>query len=152
MLKECIRVARIQVAGIAALGVASMSAMADTTSLKLTVKNIQSTTGNLFINVFDSKDTFLGDTKVLAKEVVLEGLLKEGTAEVELLLPYGTYAIAVYHDDNANGKLDHGFFGIPAEPMGLSNNHVPRFGPPTFDKAAMTVGEPQQATTIELID
>ena len=130
----------------------SMGALAETTSLKLTVKNIQSTTGNLFVNVFDSEDTFLGDTKVVAKEVVLEGLLKDGAAEVELVLPYGTYAIAVYHDDNANGKLDHGFFGIPAEPMGLSNNHVPRFGPPKFAKAAMKVGEPQQATTIELID
>ena len=134
------------------MAVFSMGTLAETSSLKLTVKNIQSSTGNLFINVFDSEDTFLGDTKVIAKEVVLEGVLKDGTAEVDLVLPYGTYAIAVYHDDNANGKLDHGFFGIPAEPMGLSNNHVPKFGPPKFAKAAMKVGEPQQATTIKLID
>ncbi|WGL16836.1 DUF2141 domain-containing protein [Microbulbifer bruguierae] len=142
----------IQAVCTTVLAVASVGVLAETSSLTLTVKNIQSTTGNLFINVFDSKETFLGDTKVLSKEVVLEGLLKDGAAVVELELPYGTYAIAVYHDDNANGKLDHGFFGIPSEPMGLSNNHVPKFGPPKFAKAAMEVAEPQQVTTIELID
>ena len=37
-------------------------------------------------------------------------------------IPPGTYAIAVFHDENANGKLDKNFLGIPCEGYGASNN------------------------------
>ena len=30
-------------------------------------------------------------------------------------LPAGTYAVACFHDENKNGKLDTGLFGIPTE-------------------------------------
>ncbi len=30
-------------------------------------------------------------------------------------LPYGRYAISTYHDENDNGELDSGLFGIPTE-------------------------------------
>ncbi|MEL6789994.1 MAG: DUF2141 domain-containing protein [Pseudomonadota bacterium] len=38
----------------------------------------------------------------------------------------GAYAIAIYHDENANGFFDKGAFGLPAEPWGLSRD--PRVG------------------------
>ncbi len=50
-------------------------------------------------------------------------------------VPPGTYAIGVVQDVNANGKLDTKMFGIPAEPVGVSNNAKGRFGPPKFDDA-----------------
>jgi len=36
-------------------------------------------------------------------------------------IPPGTYAIACYHDENDNGKLDTNFLGIPKEGTGASN-------------------------------
>lgn len=50
-------------------------------------------------------------------------------------LPYGDYAAILFHDENANGMLDHRF-GIPNEPMGFSNGwHLSLFsGMPTFKK------------------
>jgi uncharacterized protein (DUF2141 family) len=48
----------------------------------------------------------------------------------------GTYAIAVYHDENSNGKLDSNFIGIPREGVGFSNNAKGHMGPPKFDAAA----------------
>ena len=42
----------------------------------------------------------------------------------------GEYAIALYHDKNANWTLDRGPFGIPAEPFGLSNNPPVRLAAP----------------------
>ena len=53
-------------------------------------------------------------------------------------IPKGTYAIAIFHDANSNGKLDTNFIGIPEEQTGTSNNVAVHFGPPSFDKAKFT--------------
>lgn len=51
----------------------------------------------------------------------------------------GRYVIAVFQDVDGNGTLSTGAFGIPKEPFGFSNNARVRFGPPSFDAAAITV-------------
>lgn len=53
-------------------------------------------------------------------------------------VPVGVYALVVYWDFNANGRLDRNFIGIPTEPIGFSNRYVPR-GPPTFPRAAFAL-------------
>ena len=53
-------------------------------------------------------------------------------------VPKGTYAIAIFHDANKNGKLDTNFLGIPKEQTGTSNNVITRLGPPSFEKARFT--------------
>lgn len=126
-------------------------ASAETANIKLTVSNIQSQVGKLYIAVYDSKDTFLGETKFYAQEVGLESLA-DGKLAVDLSLPYGQYAISVHHDNNANGEMDRNFIGIPKEPVGLSNGHVPRFGPPKFSKAVIQIAQPQQLEEISLVD
>jgi uncharacterized protein (DUF2141 family) len=50
-------------------------------------------------------------------------------------LPAGTYAVACFHDENKNGKLDTGLFGIPKEGTVASNHAKGVMGPPSFDKA-----------------
>lgn len=53
----------------------------------------------------------------------------------------GVYAIKVFVDDNANGKLDQGWLEIPEEPYGFSNNARRIAGPPTFELAKFEVLE-----------
>jgi uncharacterized protein (DUF2141 family) len=48
----------------------------------------------------------------------------------------GTYAVAVFHDENSNGKLDLKFTGVPREGVGASNNAKGHMGPPSFKDAA----------------
>ena len=50
-------------------------------------------------------------------------------------LPCGTYAVAAYHDENANGKLDTNWIGIPREGTAASNNAKGFMGPPKFRDA-----------------
>jgi uncharacterized protein (DUF2141 family) len=50
-------------------------------------------------------------------------------------IPAGTYAVACFHDENGNGKLDAGLFGIPTEGTVVSNHAKGFMGPPSFDKA-----------------
>jgi acyl-CoA reductase-like NAD-dependent aldehyde dehydrogenase/uncharacterized protein (DUF2141 family) len=65
-------------------------------------------------------------------------------------LPAGRYAVSVYQDLNGNGKLDSGAFGIPNEPVGISNNPKIRYGPPRFDDSAFVLGESDQTISIVL--
>lgn len=55
-------------------------------------------------------------------------------------VPAGTYAIACFHDENGNGKLDTGLFGIPAEGTVASNHAKGFMGPPSFEDAKLRVG------------
>jgi len=53
-------------------------------------------------------------------------------------IPAGTYAVACFHDENKNGKLDTGFFGIPKEGTVVSDHAKGFMGPPSFDKAKLS--------------
>jgi uncharacterized protein (DUF2141 family) len=54
-------------------------------------------------------------------------------------VPYGDYGVAVFHDENSNGKMDKNVLGIPLEPYGFSNNVRITFGPPKWEEAKFTV-------------
>lgn len=62
----------------------------------------------------------------------------------------GTYAIAVYQDENSNGRLDTNFLGIPREGVGASNHAKGHFGPPSFHDASFvyTGGEMDEKIVI----
>jgi len=107
---------------------------------KLTVKvsEIDKPQGELYIALFDSEVPFLskhGEGKMVkitanSEEVVFEGL-KEGK-----------YAITMFQDENSNGKLDLGNYGIPTEKYGFSNNVDPAElrRPPVFEECMFEVG------------
>lgn len=61
-------------------------------------------------------------------------------------VPPGTYAFALVHDENANGRFDTTLM-IPREGFGFSRDAKVRFGPPRFAAAAFAVGsEPVRQT------
>lgn len=48
----------------------------------------------------------------------------------------GEYAVTLFHDENANNRLDT-IFGIPREGFGFSRNPIIRFGAPRYDKVVI---------------
>ena len=99
--------------------------------LKVKVTNIETIEGNIMLAVYDSKDTFLSETTVTTAMKPVEG------EEMWLEFPrlgYGTYAVSIYHDVNADQELQTNFMGIPKEPYGFSNE-VGLFGVPSFEKS-----------------
>ncbi|MDZ4135014.1 MAG: DUF2141 domain-containing protein [Paracoccaceae bacterium] len=62
----------------------------------------------------------------------------------------GTYAVAAYHDLNADRSLDRKWNQMPAEPFALSNNRPLRLAMPNFDEAAFQVGYNGVSIRIEL--
>lgn len=52
----------------------------------------------------------------------------------------GTYAVAIVHDENGNGRLDT-MMMMPREGFGFSRNPRIRMGPPRFSDASFAIGE-----------
>lgn len=65
-------------------------------------------------------------------------------------IPPGGYAVAAYHDENGNGKLDTGFLGIPTEGLAASNDAKGFMGPPSFEKARVEVGPGETRITVRI--
>lgn len=65
-------------------------------------------------------------------------------------VPAGTWAVLAYQDENANGELDRNLVGIPSENYGFSRDARGRFGPPSFEDAAIPVGDEATTTTVRL--
>lgn len=64
----------------------------------------------------------------------------------------GPWAMAVYHDKNANQKFDKNAFGLPAEPFGLSQNPKIRLALPSIEKSLFEVAETGASVEISLRD
>ncbi len=65
-------------------------------------------------------------------------------------LTAGAYAVAVFHDENGNGKLDTNFLGIPREGLAASNDAKGSFGPPSFEAARLELGQQDIAVTVHV--
>ena len=57
-----------------------------------------------------------------------------------------TYAIAVVHDENGNGKLDKNFVGVPSEGYGVSNNKTYALSAPKWNESTFTLGANESKT------
>jgi uncharacterized protein (DUF2141 family) len=65
-------------------------------------------------------------------------------------IPPGTYAIAVVHDENMNGKLDTNLLGIPTEGYAFSNDAKGLLGAPSFSAASFPYDGRDLELTISL--
>lgn len=91
--------------------------------------------GELMIAVFDQAGQWLKQPLRGLRQAAVAGTMTVQVAD----LPDGDYAVSLYIDRNANGKLDSNAIGIPTEPYGFSNDAAGNFGPPSFDKAKLSV-------------
>ena len=92
-------------------------------------------TGNVFCAIWRGREGFPMQRE-RAVGHVRDGTIVSGRARCvfEGLAP-GEYAIAAFHDENANGDLDRGLFGIPTEGTGASNDARGVMAPPPYDGA-----------------
>lgn len=116
------------------------------TPITVTASGVRSATGQVRVDVC-VKDEFLKDRCTFAGSAPA----KAGTVVVTVPnVKPGRYAVQIYHDENGNGKLERNFIGIPKEGYGFSNNVVPGFGPPSFDKAAIQMANQPQKLAIAM--
>jgi uncharacterized protein (DUF2141 family) len=120
----------------------------DDPMIGLNVTNIQEEIGMIWIGIYDSEENFLVKERAIVKGYTVE---QPGRIHISLPdLPYGTYAIAIFHDLNNNGYLDQNILGIPSEPFAFSRRPKSKFRMPKFDEVAVTFSPDQQEITLPL--
>ena len=123
-----------------ALCILSATAAAEQSPVVIQITGLQDVSGDLYLTVYDSEDEWLGDNVVLQRKVDIEDARDGELVTVQIELAAGDYALSIFYDRNGNGKLDANFFGIPREPVAVSNNARPRFGPPKYEDAIFSIG------------
>ncbi len=76
---------------------------------------------------------------------------RSGTTPVCIYVPKpGVYALAVYHDANANRHFDRSTIGLPEEGFGFSNNPKVFLGMPAWNPVRLNVPKNDMHTTVKL--
>ena len=115
----------------------ALTAPAEAGTLRVTITGLESDRGSVRVALFDSEASFTRDAREAA---VLP--IRSGRAEwVVRDLPPGRYAAAAFHDEDGDGDMDRGLFGIPREPYGFTRGARGRFGPPAWADASVRVGD-----------
>jgi uncharacterized protein (DUF2141 family) len=125
---------------LAALVLATLSPIAaqppSCPGIHVKVLNIRNSTGTVDCALFESPEGFPVDVLRSASSVmVIKVRNSEARCDFEDIPP-GTYALAVIHDENTNGKLDLNWIGVPTEGYGFSNDVKAVFGAPSFAAAS----------------
>lgn len=123
-------------------------ALSQTGNLTVTVTGIKADKGTIEIGIFNSKYAFPKKGREF-KTMSLKANAPTLTFTIKGL-PDGAYAIALYHDINADGKVNKNIIGVPKEGYGFSNNVKPLFSSPSFEKAKFTIAS-DTSITISLI-
>jgi uncharacterized protein (DUF2141 family) len=106
-------------------------------TLTVNAENFNNDTGKAVVSLFRKEDD-------IPKKHFLQtsATIKNGKATLTFEnLPYGDYALILFHDENDNSTLDHKL-GFPNEPMCFSNNwKLSLFsGMPNFEKLRFEFG------------
>jgi len=123
----------------------------------------QSTTGKVIVTAYNFKDNSGKALLTLYSSInasdyptnpaksfrqATAGIVNNTATFVLDAVPYGTYAIAILHDDNNNNAFDTNFIGMPKEGMGASRDAKGSMGPPKFEDAKFQVNT--QSTSLKI--
>tara|TARA_Y100000590_G_C15747303_1_gene1022630 strand:- start:1684 stop:2091 length:408 start_codon:yes stop_codon:yes gene_type:complete len=93
------------------------------------IENVSSDKGYIEINIFKDSNSFLKNEPFYnSRKIATKGITTFPVKD----LHEGEISIFVYHDENADNKLNTSLFWIPKEGYAYSNNYIPK-GRPKFD-------------------
>jgi len=130
------------------LGVAMGSSTEPEGTLLVRVTNVQELRGTLYVYLFRPGDNLFKEPW-RAEHCPVTNLESEFRFQH---LAYGTYVAFAFQDLNGNGRLDHNWLHLPAEPLGYSNqwNFGLLTGLPTFEKAHFSFSPSESSVSILL--
>lgn len=108
----------------------------NTGEILVKIKGIKNYKGYIQVDIYKTNKGFPTAEEFAFKKLRFK--VQKGENDLKITnLQHGTYAIAIYHDENSNEKLDTNFIGIPKEKTGVSNNpnsrSIPSFNDARFD-------------------
>ena len=119
------------------------------TRLLVRVENVRSSQGLIAVTLYPDKSS-----RFLARRGSLyvgRVPARKGTTEACIHVPKpGVYAVAVYHDADADRKFDRTGIGLPDEGFGFSGNPPTFLGMPSFARVRLSVPRSGVRTVIRL--
>jgi len=86
-------------------------------TITLEIRNVTVNSGLLHVSISLNETSY----KSRLPDLIFEFAPISTIIRQEITLPIGECVINIYQDINHNGQLDTGLFGIPKEPVGISN-------------------------------
>lgn len=117
-------------------------------TLIIHIDNIEKIGGIIWIGMYDSEDTYM-----VKEQAIVKGIDVKKTGKISFSLeslPYGRYALALFHDINGNGELDRNLIGIPSEPYAFSQKPKSKWRLPRFREIAFDFGKDKQILETKL--
>jgi len=127
-----------------------ITVFAQTGTLKIVIPDIPSGKGNIKVALYNESGSkgFLKDLNLAFRKKQVE--IKNNSAIIIFKnIPYGTYAVSLFQDENINGKIDRAAIGFPVEPYGISGNKN-TVGPPNFKDGKFILKSPYLTLKITL--
>lgn len=121
-------------------------------TLTIEISGLAEATGSVYISVYSNSEDWLGEDTTAFVPVPIKDSLVGELVVADVTLPEGEYAVSIYYDANGNGELDTNFIGIPKEPVALSNNAKPSFGPPKYKDAKFQLSAEGLTQRIEMTE
>jgi uncharacterized protein (DUF2141 family) len=115
--------------------------------VRVEVATLHSSKGHVLCTLFDSEDAYKQLRPVMRLVVAP---IQPVTTCVFHGVPPGAYMISAVHDENDDGKLDKGLFGMPKEGYGVSNNHTYVLKGPDFTESVVQLGDGLNSISIRL--
>jgi uncharacterized protein (DUF2141 family) len=117
--------------------------------LNVSVEQVRSSAGYITLTLYpDDQTRFL---KPMGSLYVTKVPARAGVTQACIFVPAaGSYGLVLYHDANANGKIDRNALGIPKEGFGFSGNPRILFSAPKLKSVRMAVNAPGTVTRIRM--
>lgn len=116
-----------------------------TGTLRIVITNTRGTTGQVHVDLCRQPE-FLKDCPIKGDARAVLGATVVSIPNV----PVGRYAAQVFYDENGNGRVDRGLFGVPKEGVGFSRDARIAFGPPKWTDAVFDFTGSDQSITLKL--
>jgi uncharacterized protein (DUF2141 family) len=131
---------RMTVTMLALLGPAASAA-----TLRVEIDGLRNDVGVIQLALFQTEEGYPRHTERAARTATVTANAT-GVGAVFDDLPAGTWALAVLHDENANGRLDTNLLGVPLEGIGASRDATRRMGEPRFEDARFELRTAEDVT------
>ncbi|MDQ7773098.1 MAG: DUF2141 domain-containing protein [Elusimicrobiales bacterium] len=118
--------------------------------INVKVEGLRNSKGNVLAALFATEEGFPFEAEKAALRTY--GMIAYGKTEFPIEdVPYGDYALVLFHDESADGRFDLLPNGAPAEGYGIPGNRAFRYGPPTFPRASFRLKEPAVEFAITMV-
>lgn len=117
--------------------------------LVIEMKDFKNDDGVARLAVFPSDEGWPGEWSDAATVYAATEISSRAARLTARGLPFGSYAVTVYHDKNDSGRLDS-FMGVPTEAYGFSNDARGMMSAPSFEKAKIELKETSRTIVIHM--